>query len=159
MTRLLPLLMLAGLAAELASIIMVGTALGVIPTLFLILAGGVLGVGLIRSAGTSLAGALRSPVQASSLQKGIAGKAMARAVAGLLFLAPGFFSDLAGLLLLMPPVRQWLRSRLPVESVSASRTAYRHGETIIDAEAIEVTGELQQPEPGRGRGRDVDGGR
>ena len=159
MTRLLPLLMLAGLAAELASIIMVGNALGVIPTLLLILAGGILGVGLIRSAGTSLAGALRSPVQASSLQKGIAGKAMARAVAGLLFLVPGFFSDLAGFLLLMPPVRQWLRSRLPVESVSASRTAYRYGETIIDAEAIEVTGELQQPEPGRARCRDGDGGR
>jgi UPF0716 protein FxsA len=159
MTRLLPLLMLAGLGAELASIIMVGNALGLVPTLLLILAGGVLGVSLIRSAGTSLAVALRSPVQASSLQKGIAGKAMARAVAGLLFLVPGFFSDLAGLLLLMPPVRQWLGSRLPVKGVSTSKTAYRHGETIIDAEAIEVRGELQQPEPGQGRGRDNAGDR
>jgi UPF0716 protein FxsA len=159
MTRLLPLLILAGLAAELASIIMVGNALGVIPTLLLILAGGVLGISLIRSAGTGLAVALRSHVQASSVKKGIAGKAVARGVAGLLFLVPGFFSDLAGLLLLLPPVRQWLGSRFPVESVSARRTAYGRGETIIDAEAIEVTGVLQQPEPGQGRGRDGAGGR
>ena len=151
MTRLLPFLILAGLAAELASIIVVGNLLGVVPTLLLLLAGGVLGIGLIKSAGTSIVAALRSPVQASSLQQGAAGKAMARAVSGLFFLIPGFFSDLIGLLLLIPPFRRWLRSKLPVQTISAGVAPNRRGGTIIEAEAIEIVGEIHPPDPARGQ--------
>jgi UPF0716 protein FxsA len=151
MTRLLPFLILIGLVAELASIIVVGNLLGLVPTLLLLLAGGVLGIGLIRSAGTSIVAALRSPVQASSLQQSAAGKAMARAFSGLFFLIPGFFSDLIGLLLLIPQFRRWLRSKIPVQSVSAGMAQNRQGETIIDAEAVEIVGELDLPDQGRGR--------
>ena len=151
MTRLLPLLILAGVVAELASIIVVGNLLGLIPTLLLLLAGGILGIGLIRSAGTSIVAALRSPVQASSLQQSAAGKAMARAFSGLFFLIPGFFSDLVGLLLLIPPFRRWLRSKLPVKTVSAGMAQNRHGETIIEAEAVEIVGELHSPDPAHGQ--------
>jgi UPF0716 protein FxsA len=154
MTRLLPLLILIGLVAELASIIVVGNLLGLIPTLLLLLAGGVLGIGLIRSAGTSIVAALRSPVQASSLQQSAAGKAMARAFSGLFFLIPGFFSDLVGLLLLFPPFRRWLRSKLPVQSFSAGMEQNRRGETIIEAEAVEIVGELQSPDPAQERDKD-----
>jgi UPF0716 protein FxsA len=151
MTRLLPFLILIGLVAELASIIVVGNLLGLVPTLLLLLAGGVLGIGLIRSAGTSIVAALRSPVQASSLQQSAAGKAMARAFSGLFFIIPGFFSDLIGLLLLIPQFRRWLRSKIPVQSVSAGMAQNRQGETIIDAEAVEIVGELDLPDQGRGR--------
>jgi UPF0716 protein FxsA len=151
MTRLLPFLVLIGLVAELASIIVVGNFLGLIPTLLLLLAGGVLGIGLIRSAGTSIIAALRSPVQASSLQQSAAGKAMAHALSGLFFLIPGFFSDVIGLLLLIPQFRRWLRSKIPVQSVSAGMGQNRQGETIIEAEAVEIVGELHPPDPGRGR--------
>lgn len=153
MTRLLPFLILAGLVAELASIIMVGNALGLVTTLLLLLAGGVLGISLIRSAGTSIVTALRSPVQASSLQQDAAGKAMARVVSGLFFLIPGFFSDLIGFLLLIPHFRRWLRSKFPVQSFSSSHPPGRHGETIIEAEAIEIVGELDSPDPANGRDR------
>lgn len=147
MTRLLPLLILAGLAAELASIMVAGNILGVLATLLLLFAGGVLGIGLIRSAGTSIAAALRSPVQASSLQREAAGRAMARVIAGLLLMIPGFISDFLGLLLLLPPVRHWLGSKIPVHGVSTGGPAARRHETIIDAEAIEITGEVQPPNP------------
>lgn len=152
MTRLLPLLILAGLAAELASIIMVGNLLGVVPTLLLLLAGGALGISLIRSAGTNIVAALRSPVQASSLQRAAAGKAMARVIAGLFFLIPGFFSDLLGLLVLFPPVRQWLRSKLPVETYSTAGPAPGRRETIIDIEAIEIVAEDQPQDPAHRQG-------
>jgi UPF0716 protein FxsA len=154
MTRLLPFLIIVGLVAELASIILVGNLLGLIPTLLLLLSGGVLGIGLIRSAGTSILAALRSPVQASSLQQGAAGKAMALAFSGLFFLVPGFFSDLIGLLLLIPQVRRWLRRKIPVQSVSAGMAQNRQGETIIEAEAVEIVGDLDPPDQGR-RGDDV----
>lgn len=149
MTRLLPLLILAGLAAELASIILVGNLLGVVPALLLLFAGGVLGFSLIRSAGTNIIAALRSPVQASSLQRAAAGKAVARVIAGLFFLIPGFFSDLVGLLLLLPPVRLWLRSKFPVESFSTATPPSGRSETIIDIEAVEIMGEVQPQDPDR----------
>ena len=91
MTRLLPFLILAGLAAELASIILVGNLLGVVPTLLLLLAGGVLGIGLIRSAGTSIAAALRSPVQASSLQQSAGGQGHGARVFGASLPGSGLF--------------------------------------------------------------------
>ena len=147
MTRLLPLLMLAGLAAELASIILVGNLLGVGPTLALLFGGGVLGFALIRSAGLGIAAALRSPVQGSTLPKGVASKAVARVIAGLLFVIPGFLSDALGLLLLLPPVRSWLGAKLPFATFSTGRPAPRRYETVIDAEAVEVVGEILPPEP------------
>jgi len=76
---------------------------------------------------------------------------MARAFSGLFFLIPGFFSDLIGLLLLIPQFRRWLRSKLPVQTVSAGMAQKRHGETIIEAEAVEIVGELDLPDQGRGR--------
>jgi UPF0716 protein FxsA len=151
MTRLLPLLILLGLAAELVSIMVVGNALGVVLTLLLLLAGGFAGIGLIRSAGTGVVTEIRSSVQASSLQRVAAGRALARVAAGLLFIMPGFFSDLLGVLLLLPPVRRWLRTLLSVETVSAARRAGPRDGTIIEAEAIEIVGEIHPPDPAEGR--------
>jgi UPF0716 protein FxsA len=145
MMRLLPLLFLAGLAAELVSIVVAGSLLGVIATLLLLLTGSVLGLGLIKSAGTNAITALRSPVQNPSLQKGAAGEAVARALSGLFFLIPGFLSDVIGVLLLLPPVRRWLRLKLPVNRVSPGGPPGRQGVTIIEADAVEIVGELHQP--------------
>ena len=147
MIRRLPFLILAGIIAELASILWIGNFLGVGVTLLLLMAGGLLGVSLIKSAGTGIAEALRSPVQASSLQRGAAGKAVARVLSGVFFLIPGFFSDVFGLLLLLPPVRQWLRSKIKVEQFSTSNRPPPRYDTTIDAEVIEITGEIDPPDP------------
>lgn len=148
MLRALPLLILAGLAAEIASIIWVGSAIGVLPALLLLFGGGILGISLLKSAGLGIAAALRSPVQASSLQKDAAGKAMARVLSGILFLIPGFLSDVAGLLLLLPPVARWLQSKVAVQGFSAQgfqQPEYRRHATVIDAEAVEITAEVEAP--------------
>jgi len=153
MTRSLPLLFLLGLAAEIASIIWVGGRLGVLATLLLLVAGGVIGIGLIRSAGTGLFAALRSPVQTAALQRGAAGQALARVGAGVLFLIPGFFTDLLGLLLLLPPVRNWLRSKIPVQAQTWESPPPRQYGTVIEAEAVEITAEVMPPEPRNTPGR------
>jgi UPF0716 protein FxsA len=150
MTRLFPLLFLIGLLAEITSIILVGNLQGLVPTLLLLMAGGVLGIALIRSAGTDIVSVLRSPVQGPSLERGEAGKAMARAGSGLLFLVPGFVSDFAGILLLLPPVRRWLGSKLPVRTFAAGSTTRKMDEIIIEAEAVEIVGDLHPPSPRTG---------
>ena len=144
MTRFLPLLFLAAVAAEIASIIWVGSLIGVLPTLLLMLLGGAIGVRLIKTAGMSLAEAVRSPVQTATPLKGIGGQAAARAISGLLFLLPGFFSDALGLLLFLPMVRRWLGSRFRVDTYSTVRPTDdgRFG-PVIDAEAVEIAGEVE----------------
>jgi UPF0716 protein FxsA len=144
MTRFLPLLFLAAAAAEIASIIWVGSLIGVFPTLLLMLLGGTIGVRLIKTAGMSLAEAIRSPVQKATPLKGIGGQAAARAISGLLFLLPGFFSDALGLLLFLPLVRRWLGSQFRVDTYSTVRPTDdgRFG-PVIDAEAVEIAGEVE----------------
>ena len=147
MARFLPLLILAGIAAEISSIIWVGKVIGVGPTLILMLIGGVAGIRLMKSAGMSVAAALRSPVQTRSPLQGLGGQAAARATSGLLFLLPGFFSDAIGLLLFMPPVRRWIGSRFRVETYrSAPPSDDRRFDTVIDAEAVEITAGLKGPD-------------
>jgi UPF0716 protein FxsA len=146
MTRSLPLLLLAAVAAEIASIIWVGQLFGVIPTLLLMLLGGVVGVRLIKSAGMSVASALRSPVQTSTPLKGLGGQAAARTASGLLFLLPGFFSDLVGLLLFLPWVRRWLGSMVRVETFNVTPDRESRFDRVIEAEAVEITGEVEPPD-------------
>lgn len=146
MTRSLPLLFLAALAAEIASIVWVGGLVGVVPTLLLMLLGGVLGVRLIKSAGMSVSAALRGPVQPASPLRGVGGEAAARSVSGLLFLLPGFFSDALGLLLFLPPVRRWLGSKFRVDTYTVRPSADHRFDRVIEAEAVEITGEIDPPE-------------
>ncbi len=74
-------------------------------------------------------------------------------VAGALLLTPGFITDAAGFLLFLPPVRDFLRSRLArfiatrVETriVVDGQAVPPDGGPIIDADYSDVTGE---PRPG-----------
>lgn len=147
MTRFIPLLLLVGIAAEISSIIWVGRLIGVGPTLVLMLIGGVAGIRLMKSAGMSVAAALRSPVQTKSPLQGLGGKAAARATSGLLFLLPGFFSDAIGLLLFLPFVRRWIGSRFRVETYrTGPPSGDRRFGTVIDAEAVEIAAEVKGPD-------------
>jgi UPF0716 protein FxsA len=151
MTRIIPLLILAGMVAEIASIIWVGKALGVIPALLLLFAGGIIGVKLLKLAGTSVMKAFRSPVQSASAIGGVGSIAVARIFAGLLFLIPGFFSDILALLILLPPVQSWIRARFRVETFStggarpAEPFAGNQYGTVIEGEAVEIVAEVEPP--------------
>lgn len=151
MTPRLPIILLAAAAAEIASIIWVGQLLGVIPTLLLMVLGGIVGIRLIKAAGMSVAAALRSPVQTASPLGGLGALAAARTASGILFLLPGFFSDVLGLLLFMPPVRHWLASRLRVDTYTVhTPTDERRFERVIDAEVVEITADLEPPDRPKG---------
>ena len=150
MLRFLPLLFIAGIALEIASIIWIGGLVGILPTLLLLLAGGVIGVGLFRSAGANMVETLRSPIQQMSLQRGLAARTMFRVLAGLLFILPGFFSDTLGALLLLPPLQRILLSKVRVETFSSESPPTRHYTTVIEGEAVEITAELDgKPTPDR----------
>lgn len=97
---------------ELYVIIQVGQAIGVAPTLALLLADAVLGSLLLRHQGR---GAWRRFNEALN-QRRFPGREVADGamivVGGTLLLTPGFVTDIAGLLLLIPPTRAILRRLL-----------------------------------------------
>ncbi len=147
MLRFLPLLLLAGFAADIASIIWVGGLIGVLPVLLLLAAGGIVGIGLFRSAGVNAATVMRSGAARESALRSLAGTTVGRVGAGLFFLLPGFASDLLALVLLLPPVQGWIASRFRMNTTYASGGyGHRRGQ-VIDAEAIEITGEVEAPRP------------
>lgn len=98
--------------AELYVIIQVGQAIGVIPTLALLLLAGFLGAALARSQGRT---AWRRFTEATA-----AGRVPAKEVfdgaaiilGGALLLSPGFITDVFGIALLLPPSRALLRRTL-----------------------------------------------
>lgn len=109
---LLVLLFIVVPIAELFVIIKVGELIGVLPTLALLLADAVLGSLLLKHQGR---GAWRRFNEAIALRR-FPGREVADGVliviGGTLLLAPGFITDVLGVLLLVPPTRAIARRLL-----------------------------------------------
>ena len=97
---------------EIAVIIQVGSWIGVLNTLVLLILVSVLGAWLVKRSG----GGLLRRVQGELVAGRVPGAALVDGalllVAGTLLLIPGFVTDFFGLLLLLPPVRAGIRSWL-----------------------------------------------
>jgi UPF0716 protein FxsA len=97
---------------ELWVIIEVGSLIGVVPTLALLLADALLGSLLLRHQGR---GAWRRFIQAIA-ERRFPGKEVADglliAIGGTLLLAPGFITDIVGVVFLIPPTRALVRRLL-----------------------------------------------
>ncbi len=156
MFRFLMLFILAGAVLEIASLIWVGGAIGLLPTLMLLLGGGVAGIWLLRSTGANAAAVLRSSLQDGKSHERLAGTTVVRILAAILLLVPGFFSDIVALLLLLLPVDWWI-ARKAARSVGAGSPKPGAGSPVgpvIEGEAIEITGEVDFESPDNGAGDD-----
>jgi UPF0716 protein FxsA len=87
--------------AEIAAFVIVGRAIGLLPTLALVVASTAVGLALVRDTGAITLARLR---QAESPDSVLA-EGGSRMLAGLLLMVPGFLSDLAALALLIPGLR------------------------------------------------------
>lgn len=115
---------------EIALFIQIGGAIGLWPTLAIVILTAVLGTWLVRTQGLMAMNQLRSSF--SDLRdpsEPLAHGAMIL-VAGALLLTPGFFTDAVGFLLLMPPVRhavyRYLRARVNVQHFEMGPGPDRH---------------------------------
>lgn len=91
---------------ELAVLIQVGSAIGVLPTLLLIIGSTVLGSVLLRVAGVATAWRAREKLARGEMPEQEVLEGMLIAVGGGLLLLPGFISDIFGLLCLIPFTRR-----------------------------------------------------
>jgi UPF0716 protein FxsA len=97
---------------ELAVLIKVGSAIGVLPTLLLVIGSAVLGSVLLRVAGVATAWRARERLARGELPEQEMLEGLLIAVGGGLLLLPGFISDVFGLLCLLPFTRRLIVGKL-----------------------------------------------
>lgn len=131
---------------EIALFITVGGALGLVPTLAVVVLTAVAGSWLVRSQGRQVVARVRDSLdQLRDPTSDLAHGAMIL-VAGVLLLTPGFFTDILGFLLLVPGVRERLFralvARIEVVSIKpdggAAAGGRRDGPVVIDGDFVEV---------------------
>ena len=150
MPLLLLVLFLVVPIAEIYVIVQVGQAIGVLPTIVLLVLDGVIGTWLFRREGRKAWRALHEAVAAHRVPaKEVADGALV-VVGGAFLLAPGFITDVVGLACVLPPSRAALRGLLtkvvgarllgpvagPVVGGVAGRRRRRQG-TVIDGEVVD----------------------
>lgn len=97
---------------ELAVLIQVGSAIGVFPTLLLVIGTAVLGSVLLRVAGIATAWRARERLSRGELPEQEMLEGLLIAVGGGLLILPGFISDLFGVLCLIPFTRRLLVGKI-----------------------------------------------
>jgi UPF0716 protein FxsA len=132
------------LVVEIVALVALGSAIGLGWTLLVLLAGSVLGLLLARREGVRAAQALAKALSDRKLAHAELTDGLLVAGAGVLLFVPGLVTDLAGLLLLAPPVRALVRRRLvraAEERAPELRTArIRTGSTIVDGDVVAEPG-------------------
>lgn len=97
---------------ELYVIIEVGGLIGIVPTLALLVATAVLGSLLLRQQGRDAWRRFNANIAARRFPGREVADGLMIAIGGALLLTPGFITDIAGLLLLIPPTRAIVRRLL-----------------------------------------------
>jgi len=126
------------LVIEIVALVALGSAIGLGWTLLILLASAVVGMWLARREGVRAAQAVAEAVSQRRAPHAELTDGMLVAAGGVLLFVPGLVTDVAGLLLLLPPVRHMVRNRL-VRAAEARvpelRTArIRAGATIVDGD-------------------------
>ncbi|MDA3631115.1 FxsA family protein [Saccharopolyspora oryzae] len=146
--------LLIAVAAEIAVLVALGQVIGVLPTLGLLVAGAVLGAWLLRREGRRTMVEFREAARLRRSPDREISDGVLIAASGLLIILPGLLSDVAGLLLLFPPIRAVLRKRMLRAAERRSKQmqdqVWLHtqrvrrergsaGSDVIDGEVVSVT--------------------
>ena len=133
---------------EIVLFIKVGSAIGLIPTVFVILITALAGTFFVKQQASQLfdlfkrkAGNLEDPSEPI-------GHGVLVLFAGALLLTPGFFTDVFGFLLLIPNFRYWVFRKIEKRFIHIRRlnkeTPNQH-ETIYDADYTDITPNAGSP--------------
>lgn len=116
-------------------LITVGSHIGAIPTIGLVLLTAVVGLGLLRQQGLSTVLKANQRMQTGQIPAQEMIEGIFLAVGGALLLTPGFVTDAVGFACLIPGIRQWLLGRILKrwqvvqmhgQSPNASNTPFNH---------------------------------
>lgn len=98
--------------ADLALLIWTGSRIGLLWTLALVVGTGIVGATLVKRQGLAVWQRARQRLGTGTLPTQELAHGAMLVAAGAFLLSPGFLTDLAGLALLVPPIRERVRQRL-----------------------------------------------
>lgn len=110
--RVLFITFLAVPLIEIALFVTIGQWIGLVPTLLGVVVTAIIGSMLIRWQGLSVLARMRETLDRGQLPARQVGDAMLIGVGGLLLLLPGYFTDLIGLILIVPFTRELIWKQL-----------------------------------------------
>jgi UPF0716 protein FxsA len=138
--------------AELWLIIEVGGAIGVLPTLGLLILDSILGYALLRSQGRAAWARFNEAIARNKVPAREVFDGAMIILGGALLLTPGFITDIFGLCLLLPPSRAVIRK--VATSFGARRTGFRW---VVSAPGVRRPGAGAPGQPPPSRAYDVEG--
>ncbi len=143
---LLPVLLVLLIAVPILEVwllIQVGSRIGVLPTVAILIAEALLGAWLMRREGNRAWAALNDAFGTGKMPTGELADAALVLVGGVLLMLPGFFTDVIGLLFLLPFTRPFARKLLAflvgrrLRRMGVVQTAYlRQDGTVIEGESV-----------------------
>jgi UPF0716 protein FxsA len=130
---------------EIYVIVQVGSAIGVLPTIALLIADAVIGTWLFRREGRKAWQALQQAITEHRVPAREVTDGALVVVGGALMLAPGFVTDAVGLLCVLPPSRavlrrlvsRWVARRLLAGGGVMPRDRSRRPEDVIEGEVLD----------------------
>ncbi|MFJ6673700.1 FxsA family protein [Actinosynnema sp. NPDC091369] len=145
---------LVGLAVEVTALVAAFGAWGLLPTLGLLVLGGVVGSVLLRREGVRAVAAFSEALRTRRAPHRELADGVLIAVAGVLIVLPGFVSDVVGLLLLFPPARRLVSGRMARRAAERERSVVlnlRYGQHpmaggvvvdgVVDGDVVDVRSE------------------
>lgn len=136
---------------EIGLFIQIGGVIGALPTIGLIILTAVIGVALIRLQGVTTLTRIRDKLNRDEIPATDMVEGLLLLVAAVLLLTPGFFTDAAGFLLLVPALRRPLAVRLLYHLASRHRRGGPGRATVI------INGEVVDTDDGSGPGGEYPG--
>lgn len=160
---LVPFVLLAIPILEIAVFIVVGSKIGVLPTLALVFLTAVIGSVLLRIQGFGLIERIRKELDAGRVPGRELVHGAMLVVAAVLLITPGFITDTLGFLLFVPAFRdvgwRFLRNRIVVVGQTGTAQGFHwsgpggNRETVIDLDADEFSETTEGESPWRIEGR------
>ncbi len=140
---------------EMWLLIQVGSFIGAMPTIALVLLTAMIGVALLKQQGLQTLLSANRKVNEGQIPLSEIGEGIMLAVAGALLLTPGFVTDCVGFLLLTPPVRKaMIRQWSGTVMAQTMKAAQQQNQGGVFYSYTEVRG--RQRRPGSRTSRDVD---
>ncbi len=126
MSKILLLIFIVVPLIEIYLLIAVGSVIGPLATILLVLGTAVVGVYLLRQQAFSTVARLHSALQNGELPTTMMLEGVILLLCGALLLTPGFFTDTLGFMMLMPNFRRWAIEQI-IARVTLSSAAHFNG--------------------------------
>ena len=124
------ILLLLAVAVEITVLVAIGSAIGLLPTLALVVVATIVGFMLLRREGMRALSAFQAKIRSGQPPQAEMIDGVLIAVAGVLVVLPGFVSDVLAIVLLFPPTRAVIR-RNAVKRAEARANQHRQQAQIF----------------------------